>query len=75
MVELDEEISKVEQGLPEGEDGVVGECMDNIACHLDMIFQHKPDITDEELEAVMEAKCAKWADRYRDQPSTQQAGA
>lgn len=67
--EFQDEISLVERGLPEGKDGVVGEAIDGIACLLDAIFIHRPDITDEEIDAIMERKCAKWAAKYQDAPS------
>lgn len=63
-IELDEEIEKVEQGVDEGADGVVGESIDVIACALDAIFQHKPDITDEEIYTIMDRKCRKWVQKY-----------
>lgn len=55
--ELQEEID----GTGDGRDGIVGESIDIIACALDMIFEVQPDITDEQIDAIMEAKCAKWA--------------
>ncbi len=63
-IELDEEIEKVEQGVTEGTDGIVGESIDVIACALDAIFLHKPDITDEEIYNIMDRKCKKWVEKY-----------
>ena len=55
--ELQDEIN----GTGDGRDGIVGESIDIVACALDLVFEVKPDITDEEIDAIMEAKCAKWA--------------
>jgi hypothetical protein len=60
--ELQDEIN----GTGDGRDGIVGENIDIIACALDMIFEVQPDITDEELDAIMEAKCAKWAKKVNE---------
>lgn len=62
MVELDEEITKVEQGQAEGVDGVVGEAIDVILCKLDLIFQKVPDISDEVILEIAAKKCLKWAE-------------
>jgi hypothetical protein len=59
-VELKDEIKKVEAGETEGDDGIVGEAIDVMACALDIIWQHRPDITSEELNAIMTRKCEKW---------------
>lgn len=64
LVELYEEVDKVEQGIDEGSDGVVGESIDIIACALDAIFVHRPETTNEEICAILLAKCEKWARRY-----------
>jgi hypothetical protein len=56
-----EELQAEIDGTGDGRDGIVGENIDVIACALDMIFEVQPNITDEELDAIMEAKCAKWA--------------
>lgn len=48
-----------------GEDGVVGEAIDIIACALDIIYLKRPDITDAELEAVMQRKLAKWINKVQ----------
>jgi hypothetical protein len=68
--ELEPEITAVEEGRPEGEDGVVGEAMDVILCKLDMIFEHRPDITRDELLALALRKCQKWERKYHEKPST-----
>lgn len=62
--ELYEEVDKVTENQPEGSDGVVGESIDIIACALDAIFFHRPETTNEEICAILLAKCEKWARRY-----------
>jgi CheY-like chemotaxis protein len=62
--ELGVEITAVENGKPEGVDGVVGEAVDVIACALDLIIRHRPGITNDEIAAIMRRKCQKWADKY-----------
>lgn len=64
MCELSEEITKIENNQPEGADGIVGESIDIIACAIDMILKHKPEITEDELNKIMEAKCNKWIAKY-----------
>ncbi len=43
-----------------GDDGVVGEALDSIACLLDLIHQYNPYLTEEELCARLEVKMEKW---------------
>lgn len=64
VIELDVEIGLADVGSPPGEDGIVGESIDVIACALDAIFLARPDITNQELAAMMQAKCEKWAKNY-----------
>lgn len=59
--ELDVEVEYVND---ENEDGIVGESIDIIACALDMIFIHKPDITISEIDEIMIRKCEKWKKNY-----------
>ena len=47
-----------------GEDGIIGENIDIIACALDSIFIHNPTITEAELVALMIKKCDKWVEKY-----------
>lgn len=68
MPELDDEITKVEKGEPEGDDGVVGEAIDNMLCHADIIIRHRPDITEEEFMEIVTRKCQKWFDKHADKP-------
>lgn len=60
VLELWDEIENVEQGRPEGEDGIVGEAMDVINCALDIIYLHRPDLNVRELTEIMTEKCEKW---------------
>lgn len=46
-----------------GKDGVVGEAIDTIACLLDLIHVYHPNITEEYLNTMMAAKCAKWVEK------------
>jgi hypothetical protein len=62
--ELGVEIAAVENGEPEGADGVVGEAVDVIACALDLIIRHRPVITNAEIAEIMRRKCQKWADKF-----------
>jgi hypothetical protein len=68
--ELDVEITAVDAGEPEGEDGVIGESLDIIACALDAIVVARPDITEAELAAWIERKCTKWVANYSSGPSS-----
>jgi len=62
--ELYEEIDKIDAGEEPGKDGVVGEAIDVIACALDAIFVHSPNIDIKTLEDILQSKCEKWARRY-----------
>lgn len=64
VVELKEEIEKDKLGLAPGSDGIVGENLDIIACALDSIFEHAPEITDEQLNRILITKCEKWERKY-----------
>lgn len=64
VVECQDEINLVQAGKPEGEDGVIGEAIDIIQCALDLIFEIDPNITEEELNAIMLRKCEKWLRYY-----------
>jgi hypothetical protein len=64
VIECQDEIDLVLAGQPEGEDGIVGEAIDIIQCALDLIFEVRPDITAEELDAIMLRKCEKWLRYY-----------
>ena len=65
MGELQEEIEKEHRGEVPGDDGVVGEAIDIIACVLDIIFVKQPQITKEEINDLLLVKCQKWARRYQ----------
>jgi len=43
-----------------GPDGIVGEAIDGILCNLDMIYVENPDLTEDEFNSMVEAKCEKW---------------
>lgn len=43
-----------------GPDGIVGEAIDLIIAGTDMIYADNPDITMEEIQAIVAAKCDKW---------------
>lgn len=65
MDELEEELYNKVNGLPEGDDGVVGEATDVILCMLDIISQSYPDLTMAELEEIyFTRKMKKWKDKY-----------
>lgn len=64
LTELYEEVAKVQSDQPEGDDGIVGESVDIIACALDAIFVHRPQTTNEEICEILLRKCEKWARRY-----------
>lgn len=61
--EVEELEVEVENG-GEGVDGIKGEVMDVINCALDILFLVHPEVTMDELDALMEAKCAKWIRKY-----------
>lgn len=48
-----------------GDDGVIGEAIDAIACLLDMIHKADPTIDERYLQALMTQKCTKWVDKVR----------
>jgi hypothetical protein len=66
MVELKDELIADLDGGDQGADGIVGEAVDVIACMLDAIFVYRPETTNDEIAAIMLAKCEKWARRYKD---------
>lgn len=43
-----------------GDDGIVGEALDMIACMVDMIHVHSPQLTEDDLIAMLHPKLAKW---------------
>lgn len=61
--EIEELEVEVENGGA-GVDGVKGEVMDVINCALDILFLVHPEVSMDELDALMEAKCAKWVRKY-----------
>lgn len=65
MDELREELDKEKLGETPGDDGVIGEAIDVIACALDIIFVKRPQTSNEEITDLLLAKCQKWARRYQ----------
>ena len=57
-------ISTGYSGKKEGEDGILGECVDVITCVVDLMWVSNPNITEEDLEKevmkILELKLAKW---------------
>lgn len=45
-------------------DGIIGESIDIILCAVDLIYKHKPDITEEELRLIASKKLEKWKRLY-----------
>lgn len=64
--ELEDEIIKVHAGVPEGEDGVIGEAVDCIIMMVDAIYLKNNNVTEEQIQAVVDRKLAKWKDRYEE---------
>lgn len=49
---------------PEGKDGILGEAVDVVLCAVDMIYIDNPEITEEEILAVIRKKLAKWRGKF-----------
>lgn len=62
--ELGLEIHNVYLEEPEGIDGILGEGVDVILCVIDLIYQHNPDITTEEIHNKILQKLNKWKSKY-----------
>lgn len=62
--ELLAEVFAKKWGDPAGPDGILGECIDIINCAVDLIYLDNPDITEEEITAVILKKCQKWEAKY-----------
>lgn len=43
-----------------GKDGIAGEAIDAIMCLLDIIHKANPELCEDDLNAIMEAKTQKW---------------
>lgn len=50
-----------------GVDGIKGEVMDVVNSAFDVLFLAHPEITMEEIDALMEAKCRKWMLKYAEE--------
>lgn len=52
-----------------GEDGILGEAVDVITCALDLIWLNSPNLTNEEIEEIIEStmkqKLEKWKHKQR----------
>jgi len=62
--ELCDEVDKFQSGYPPGDDGIIGEAVDCILCHMDLIYQSDPDITETELMSIIVRKLEKWERKY-----------
>ena len=65
--ELSFEVDVLNGDLPPehgGPDGIIGEAIDGILCLVDLIHQHNPEITEEELRAIAAKKLEKWKRIY-----------
>lgn len=65
--ELSYEIDVLDGTLPPeygGEDGLIGEAIDGILCLVDLIHQHNPEITEDELRTIAAKKLEKWKRLY-----------
>lgn len=59
-----EELQREVDGTGDGRDGIIGENIDMMLCNIDMIFKEKPDLTEEELLAIVFKKLDKWRTNY-----------
>ena len=50
-----------------GHDGVIGECVDAIIALTDLIYVNNPNITEEEIQAKVQAKLQKWVSKVEEQ--------
>lgn len=46
-----------------GADGIVGEALDLVACMIDMIYVHNPDLTEDDMIKLMLPKLIKWKEK------------
>lgn len=51
-------------------DGPIGESIDVILAATDMIYLHKPDITDEEILEIAKKKLLKWKTKVKEHQSS-----
>lgn len=59
-VALEVKIANGDSYKTEGLDGIIGECIDVIACALDLIWITNPQIKEVDLQNLLENKCNKW---------------
>ncbi len=58
--EVGDELDLVEAGRAPGPDGVAGEAIDVVVAALNMVLEAAPGMTDAEVLAYADRKCAKW---------------
>lgn len=66
VVELREELEKFKAGEAAGEDGIVGEVADVLACMIDLLRVTNPNLTADDFRQVVINKCDKWVAKYGD---------
>ena len=49
-----------------GKDGIVGEAIDVITCMIDLIHLYRPEMTEQDLKAIVNIKLQKWVDNRAD---------
>ena len=64
MNELAIEIKRHNEGEEPGDDGIIGEAVDVIACMIDLIHMVNPNIESHQVAAVMVKKLDKWKRLY-----------
>jgi hypothetical protein len=62
--ELRDEVTAKVCDLEHGEDGILGEAVDVILCALDVAYQDNPNLTEEQIAAVVSRKLEKWERLY-----------
>lgn len=62
--ELAEEIQLLQNGLPMGSDGIIGETIDVILCALDIISKQYPEMTADDIKIIIDKKLNKWVKKY-----------
>jgi len=63
---LEVQISQGRSYKQHGDDGIVGEALDVIACMVDMIYVHSPFMTEDEMVAMISPKLAKWQEKAQE---------
>lgn len=60
---LEVKIAQGKSHKPRGKDGIVGEAIDVCICMLDLIYVYDEKVSQEEINAIVTAKLAKWKDK------------